>query len=99
VEVDLVQETVAWWGQLGSPTVRHAVDVLPAVAPAPVDDPPAEDQAVTMEMHGVHRDLVCSLFDHLGCSVLEVVPDNRAGAAWRGYFYVVEVGEYRFAPA
>ncbi|HEY1575313.1 MAG TPA: methyltransferase domain-containing protein [Pseudonocardiaceae bacterium] len=94
VEVDLVQETVAWWAQLGSPTVRHAVDVMPA-AVAPVAGPPA----VTMEMHGVHRDLVCSLFEHLGCSVLEAVPDGRAGGAWRSYFYVVEVGEYRFAPS
>ncbi|HEX5119091.1 MAG TPA: methyltransferase domain-containing protein [Pseudonocardiaceae bacterium] len=94
VEVDLVQETVAWWAQLGSPTVRHPVTVLPGVVPVPVGAP-----AVTMEMHGVHRDLVCSLFDHLGCSVLEVMPDNRAGGAWRSCFYVVEVGEYRFAPS
>ncbi|HEX3649471.1 MAG TPA: class I SAM-dependent methyltransferase [Pseudonocardiaceae bacterium] len=94
VEVDLVQETVAWWARRGSPTVRHPVHLLPAaVAPA------AENHAAGMEMHGVHRDLVCSLLEHVGCSVLEVMPDSRAGAPWQSHFYVAEVGEYRFAPA
>lgn len=99
VEVDLVQETVAWWGHCGSPTVRNPVDVLPAPASQqPAGDAPAEEPAATMEMHGVHRDLVRSLFDHLGCTVLEELPDDRVDASWRSYFYVVEVGEYRFAP-
>lgn len=93
VEVDLVQETVAWWAQLGSPTVRHAVHVLPAIAAT------TEDRAAGMEMHGVHRDLVCSLLEHVGCSVLEIMPDSRAGAPWQSHCYVVEVGEYRFPPA
>jgi hypothetical protein len=83
VEIDVVQEAVAWWADHGSPTVRRSIEVLPG---ATVEGPPA-----AMEMHGVHRDLVCSLLAHVGCTVLELLPD-RAGAPWQSHFYVVEVG-------
>jgi SAM-dependent methyltransferase len=107
LEFDVVQETVAWWAQLGSPTVRHAVEVQGSVpAPAPVAeaaevaaDADQPDEAVTMQMHGVRKELVCSLLEHLGATVLEAEPDDRAGYGWQSFCYIVEVGEYRFEPS
>ncbi|MCE6997007.1 class I SAM-dependent methyltransferase [Saccharothrix sp. S26] len=111
LELDLVQESVAWWANLGSPTVRVPVTVRAAapVAPArPVSEVGAADaagepeeaaeapaKAGSMQMHGVHKDLVVALFDQLGCRVLNAIPDNRAGADWVSYLYAVEVGEYQ----
>lgn len=110
LELDLVQEYVAWWANLGSPTVRVPITVRTAepvepVAPAEaVSEAEAEGgpeaaeapaKAVSMQMHGVHKDLVVALFDQLGCRVLDAIPDNRAGDDWVSYLYVVEVGEYQ----
>ncbi|CAM3991002.1 class I SAM-dependent methyltransferase [Kibdelosporangium persicum] len=102
LEVDVVQESVAWWADRGSQTVRVPVEVraaAPAVeAPSPADTPePAAAPATigAMEMHGVRKDLVCALFEQIGCTVLEATPDDRAGSDWVSYFYAIEVGEYR----
>jgi ubiquinone/menaquinone biosynthesis C-methylase UbiE len=113
--IDLVQEHVAWWSDLGGRLVRHpiavrqsavtaadpadAASVSTAIEPtAALAAEPAEPRATTsrtMQMHGVRKDLVCALLHQLGCTILKVLPDNRAGNDWASYFYVVEVGEYR----
>ncbi|RSM69054.1 class I SAM-dependent methyltransferase [Kibdelosporangium aridum] len=101
LEVDLVQETVAWWAERDSPTVRVPVEVrakAPAIT-APVDEAPAPVVAKTtgdeLEMNGVRKDLVYALFEQIGCTVLEATPDERAGGHWLSYVYAIEVGEYR----
>ncbi|HEX5406363.1 MAG TPA: methyltransferase domain-containing protein [Pseudonocardiaceae bacterium] len=103
LEFDVVQETVAWWAQLDSPTVRHAVTVHGGpVVEAPVEvaaSVPVAEEPVTMQMHGVRKELVCSLLDHLGCTLLETEQDDRAGHGWQSFTYVVEVGEYHFEPS
>lgn len=114
--IDVVQEHVAWWSNLGNEIVRLPVTVgsAPAVPPVagppepepvpdptsgPVPEPAAADQsparAGSMQMHGVRTELVRGLLRQLGCTVLDVLPDRRAGDNWASYFYVVEVGEYR----
>ncbi|GAA3460454.1 methyltransferase domain-containing protein [Saccharothrix longispora] len=108
--LDLVQESVAWWAELGNPVVRLPVSVIATsgAAPAPVADaapevevevevevveePPAGGKS--MQMHGIHKDLVVGLFEQLGCRVLAAVPDDRAGSDWVSYLYAVEIGEY-----
>ncbi|HEX3588969.1 MAG TPA: methyltransferase domain-containing protein [Pseudonocardiaceae bacterium] len=105
LEFDVVQETVAWWAQLGSTPVRHPVEVVAPAAPVVVEAPPAAEPVEpaapvgTMQMHGVRMDLVRSLLAHLGCTVLEAERDDRAGYGWQSFFYVVEVGEYHFEPS
>jgi SAM-dependent methyltransferase len=107
--VDVVQEHVAWWSNLGNRVVRQPVTVGhpaksssqasgPASATGDAGDAEPENAAprVTgMQMHGVRKELVCGLLRQLGCTVLDVVPDQRAGQNWASYCYVVEVGEYR----
>lgn len=108
--LDLVQEHVAWWADLGSRAVYHPITVArPAPAPTPpaaAQTAPGEPDGATtgervntkpsgMQMHGVRKEVVCGLLRQLGCTVLEARPDNRAGHDWESYFYVVQVGEYR----
>ncbi|ALG05595.1 class I SAM-dependent methyltransferase [Kibdelosporangium phytohabitans] len=101
LEVDVVQESVAWWADRGSQPVQVPVEVRsPAAAPAGDDSAPEAAPAApatigAMEMHGVRKDLVCSLFEQIGCTVLEAAPDERAGSDWASYLYAIEVGEYR----
>ena len=94
LEIDLVQESVAWWAQLDSPTTRVAVDVRPGAVAPDTGEAPQPETAGAMEMHGVRKELVCALFRQIGCTVLEAIPDDRAGTDWASYLYVVEVGEY-----
>jgi len=107
--IDVVQEHVAWWSDLGNRIVRQPVTVQPAAAPPPAPEAPEASpeeagaaepnggvpRVSGMQMHGVRKELVCGLLRQLGCTVLDVVPDQRAGDNWASYFYVVEVGEYR----
>lgn len=98
LEIDLVQESVAWWTQLSSKTTRQTV-VVESTAPAAVEElAEVVDEApgpnLNMQMHGLHVDLLRALFEQLCCTVLEIAPDNRTGASWVSNFYVVEIGEY-----
>ncbi|MCT2581859.1 methyltransferase domain-containing protein [Actinophytocola gossypii] len=101
--VDVVQEHVAWWSDRGTRIVRHPVTVEASTAPPPPrpEAPGAAEQVAPapkvsgMQMHGVRTELVCGLLRQLGCTVLDALPDRRAGDNWASYFYVVEVGEYR----
>lgn len=109
LEFDLVQEHVAWWERLGSPTTRMPVTVsgttptaaetaTETAAESPVSEeklPTRTEPNLNMSMHGIHTDLVRGLFDQLGCTVLEAIPDKQAGGTWIGYLYLVEVGEYQ----
>jgi SAM-dependent methyltransferase len=107
LELDVVQEFVSWWAESGNqpataPVVVNAAEIDQPAAEntEPVriaDDRPAPvavaEPAGTMEVHGLHTDLVHSLFEHCGQQVLSAVPDQLAGADWRSYTYLVRVGE------
>jgi SAM-dependent methyltransferase len=121
LELDLVQEFVTWWADVGGDTVRTTVSVRGDAEEPRAADPgarpatgsgartPGEPEAVRnpagarqaaepggdadgeMEMHGLHVDLVRSLFTHCGCRVVDAVPDTMAGDEWDSYTYLVQV--------
>jgi SAM-dependent methyltransferase len=103
LEVDLVQEFITWWAEVGSATARTAITVTTAVPEssrpeagetAATADPaadPAGSAAGEMEMHGLDTDLVRSLFTHCGCRVMAAEPDHLAGPDWESYTYLVQV--------
>lgn len=100
LELDMLQEFIAWWADVGSQPARMRVKVTAdtngagserageIVADSPPVAPPA-DVSSTMEMHGLHTNLVQSLFAHCGSKVLAAVPDTLAGPEWESFTYVV----------
>jgi ubiquinone/menaquinone biosynthesis C-methylase UbiE len=96
LELDIVQEFVAWWGDVGGFTTRAPVEVrdgqyLPAEAvPAAVSAAEPVEIVDSIEMHPIHRELVTRLFERCGCRVVEAIEDDRAGEAWESYTYVVQ---------
>jgi SAM-dependent methyltransferase len=100
LELDLVHEHVTWWNGVGSPTTFADVDIEPApAAPVEAAEPSAEtpvaaDAAVSdaaIEMHPLRIDLVRSLFEHLGATVLRAERDDLAGDGWISYTYVIRL--------
>ena len=83
LEVDLVQEEVAWFAKRGSPTARTAVRVVtsPTAYPAPEGEPEPMT-APRMEMHGVPRERVLELLAAAGLRLLEVEENDAAGPGW-----------------
>jgi SAM-dependent methyltransferase len=88
LEVDLVQEGVAWFGKRGSKTARLAIDVHAAGTPG---GPAAEPFRPRMEMHGIPRDRVVRLLEEAGAQVLEVTENDAAGPGWISLRYFVTV--------
>ncbi|HEV8555699.1 MAG TPA: methyltransferase domain-containing protein [Actinophytocola sp.] len=93
LEIDLVQEEVTWWGEVGSSTVRLPVEVVgPSEVPPPAPDAePAEtgEYQVAMTMTGIPTRLVRDLLAHCGCTVVRAVPDKLAGNEWESYTYLI----------
>jgi SAM-dependent methyltransferase len=103
LELDVVQEAVTWWAEVGSTPVRTEVVVSPdavATASAPVQESlieahqaPHERKDGGIEMFGVDTNLVRLMFAHCGSQVVNVVPDDMAGADWESFTYVIRRGE------
>ena len=99
LELDMVQEGVAWFAEKGSPVRRVVAFVVPGLAsalalrdrlrrrapaaPAVVDDEPS------MEMHPVPRAEVVELVESGGGRLLAVDASAAAGASWLGFRYCV----------
>jgi len=92
LELDLVQELVAWFADRGSTTLRLTVEVVgPAagrtgeIAGAPAGDaePP------TIEMHAIPPGEVKQLIEKHGAELLEVKKNDAAGSSWISYRYCV----------
>jgi hypothetical protein len=97
LEVDLVQEGVAWFGDRGSPTAKRRVDVRrpprrwrrgaadDAAAPATDDEP-------RMEMYGVPRDEVRAWIESAGGRVLDVFEwseiSGETSSDWQRFCFV-----------
>lgn len=102
LELDMVQEFVAWWGDEGSEPARATVAVTvtppePAAAEsgesalsAPSVVVADESDPSGIEMHGLHIDLVRSLLAHCDCAVLDAIPDTLAGEEWESFVYLVQ---------
>jgi SAM-dependent methyltransferase len=104
LELDVVQEAVTWWAAVGSEPVRTRVDVVAeTVAAVPALSPPKElvvdPQPAPrgrddggMEMFGMDSNLVRLLFTHCGSQIVNIVPDDMAGAEWESFTYIVRRG-------
>jgi SAM-dependent methyltransferase len=105
VELDVVQEAVTWWAEVGSEpvrtrmtVVRDAVAEVPALSPQQeivIEPRPAargrDDGG--MEMFGMDTNLVRLLFAHCGSEIVNIVPDDMAGAEWESFTYLVRRGQ------
>jgi hypothetical protein len=85
LEVDLVQELVAWFRDKGSFAVQSTVVVDGEPSPG------AESQVLvpSIEMHGVPRETVEEVVRTTGGELLDVREDEWAGAGWRSLRYCV----------
>lgn len=107
LELDVVQEAVAWWAEHGSTPARATVTVVaeavevPDVAPV-VAAPEVELEARPaargrddggMEMFGVDTNLVRLLFAHCGSEVVSIATDDESGAEWESRTYVIRRGD------
>jgi SAM-dependent methyltransferase len=106
LELDVVQEAVAWWAEHGGTTTRATVTVVadavdvPDVAPvtaAPEVELEARPAARGrddggMEMFGIDMNLVRLLFAHCGSEVVHVATDEHSGSEWESLTYVIRRG-------
>jgi hypothetical protein len=105
LELDVVQEAVAWWAESGSTPARTTITVtsdavdVPELAPAVEPDVELAVQPAAvgrddggMEMFGIDMNLVRLLFGHCGSEVVGVVADDQSGAEWESLIYVIRRG-------
>jgi 2-polyprenyl-3-methyl-5-hydroxy-6-metoxy-1,4-benzoquinol methylase len=88
LELDLVQESVCWFAQRGSPTARLVVDVEPALQASPEPTQGKADDAFVprMEMHKVPEPLVTGLLEAAGARVVGVDRTDGGGLESCTYF-------------
>jgi SAM-dependent methyltransferase len=88
LELDLVQESVCWFAQRGSPAARLAVDVEPAQQSERADVRVAPDDAFVprMEMHKVATAVVTGALEAAGARVVDVDLTSGGGLENATYF-------------
>ena len=86
LELDMVQEGLTWFGDLGSSTWKSPIRTYTSPAHEPMQ-PSDSKLGDLMEMHGVSRDEVVSLIHKGSGEVLSVDPDSVSG--WISYAYYV----------
>jgi SAM-dependent methyltransferase len=87
LELDMVQERVAWWAELGSPAVQVDVEVAGPATEAGASPP--DDSTRGVEMHAIPDDLLRGIFQHGGCTVLSQTADHYSDGHWDSYTYVI----------
>lgn len=106
LELDVVQEAVAWWAEHGSTPARTTVTVVagevdvPDLAPVTtVHEIELEARPAArgrddggMEMYGVDMNLVRLLFAHCGSEIVSIVTDEGSGSEWESLIYVIRRG-------
>jgi SAM-dependent methyltransferase len=105
LELDIVQEAVAWWAESGSTPARTTVTVtadavdVPELAPVVTPEVTLNVQPAArgrddggMEMFGIDMNLVRLMFGHCGSEVVTVVADEESGAEWESLTYVIRRG-------
>jgi hypothetical protein len=85
LEVDLVQELVAWFRDKGSFGTQTTVKVDDSSVTAGAQ----ELLAPVIEMHGVPRETVEEVVAANGGELVDVLEDRWAGRGWRSYRYCV----------
>jgi ubiquinone/menaquinone biosynthesis C-methylase UbiE len=101
LELDMVQEQVAWFKTKGSTPARVGVDVTeaverpePAIASAPSRQPPAPQRArpefvPRMEMHGVPKEVMVHLIEAHGGKLVDAFELPRPFREWDLWMYLV----------
>jgi SAM-dependent methyltransferase len=84
LELDMVQEAVAWFKHKSSTPARVQAEIEPS--PMPVAS--AEAEGPRMEAYGVEKDKVMDILTSSGARVLDIVADGSAGPEWIGFQYV-----------
>lgn len=92
LELDLLQERVVWFSQEGSEPVRVPVAVHPGRTADAQPVPQGAPDEPVMEMHPMDEGELRSLWADLGCTVVDAVPDDAAGAGYDSKTYLVRVG-------
>lgn len=93
LELDMVQEFVAWWSESGTRPVSREIRVheTPA-APGAQHETHATAVAGGIEMHGMPIEPVTALLTHCGHEVIAAVPDTLSGTEWESFTYLVRIG-------
>jgi SAM-dependent methyltransferase len=101
LELDLVQEGVAWFGNKGSTTLREEIEVRPAApkaatseepAPAAPEPAAAADDAASpvfegFSMHCIPRAEVLDLMSRSGLRLEYIQQTDHAGSGYQSYVY------------
>jgi SAM-dependent methyltransferase len=101
LELDLVQQGIAWFKDRGSPAVRLDVDVLARdrrvlaafgriLHPLRARAFGARSLTPRMEMHAIPRSEVLSWVRQCGGEVVDTRENGWAGEEWLSYFYCVQ---------
>lgn len=93
IELDMVQESVRWFEEAGSPTAWVRLRVDPALPPGTVEGLPR-----VMEMHGISRDAVTTLVQAAGGTVIAADDDDSPGPDWASFRYVTRRAPISGAP-
>ncbi|MFZ5595893.1 MAG: methyltransferase domain-containing protein [Bacillota bacterium] len=90
LELDMVQEAVAWFKNRGSKTARLSIRVESDNSEKTTTEksPGAISMTPRMEMHVLPRESVLELIDQCGGNVISVVENNNA-PGWISYTYCV----------
>jgi len=97
LELDVVQEGIAWFAWKGSPALSGLVRVRPSLAAlrrglsGPREKKPKAGRS-TMLMNAIPRDEIVSLLGSLDAEILEIAEDTSSGREWRAYRYAVARG-------
>jgi SAM-dependent methyltransferase len=90
LELDVVQERVAWFGQKGSKTVRLPVRNISDSSPVSANSKPTKSEPLPRaEMHCIPRDVVVELIRSNGASIVYIREDFMARPAYSGFNYCI----------
>jgi SAM-dependent methyltransferase len=106
LELDMVQEFVAWWSDSGTQRVSREIRVRDMPAETTTQQAHEAEQvdghteavgdqapvASGIEMHGMPIELVTALLTHCGHEVVAAVPDTLSGMDWESFTYLVRIG-------
>jgi hypothetical protein len=87
MELDMVQEGVAWFKQHGSKTAVFPVQVEAGELRSPEPTPPTSK--ARMEMYGMPLESIVGIVSQSGGRFVEIKEDACAGPNWRSYRYSV----------
>jgi SAM-dependent methyltransferase len=84
LELDMVQEAVAWFKEKSSVPAQVQVEIDPPLIPATQAE---RDSAPRMEMYGVERDKVVEALTSGGAKILDIAANESAGPEWISFQY------------